>query len=140
MAHRPARTTRRSAPATVETPVLEWVAAAAGAALTLAVLGYSVWEGVLDTGAPPDLSAEIEGPIPAQGGFVTPIVVSNASYKTAADVEVIARLEIFGQAPETRRARFTYVPGRGEARGGVIFRGNPEAGRVTVEVDGYEEP
>ncbi|MDZ4371950.1 MAG: hypothetical protein U1C74_11060 [Phenylobacterium sp.] len=140
MARQPAKTKRRSAPAALDTPVLEWIAASAGAVLTLAVLGYSVWEGVRDTGAPPDLRAEMERATPGQGGFVTPIVVINASYKTAADVEVIARLEVAGQPPETRRARLAYVPGQGEARAGVIFQGDPATGRVTIEVDGYEEP
>ncbi|ODT89141.1 hypothetical protein [Phenylobacterium sp. SCN 70-31] len=129
-----------SPPAAPDTPVLEWIAAAIGALLTLGVLGYSAWEGVSDPRAPPDLSASAEAATPGRSGFVTPIVVRNASFATAANVEVIARLNVGGRPSETRRARFAYVPGRGEARGGVIFRSDPAAGRISVEIEGFAAP
>ncbi|WP_337187373.1 hypothetical protein [Phenylobacterium sp.] len=131
---------KTSPPAAPDTPVLEWIAASVGALLTLGVLGYSAWEGVSDPDAPPDLSARAEASTPGRSGFVTPIVVRNAGFATAADVEVVARLDRAGQPSETRRARFAYVPGRGEARGGVIFRSDPAAGRISVEIEGFEEP
>lgn len=122
------------------TPVAEWIAASTGLVLTLAVLGYSLWEAAEDRGGPPDLIASAEQAQPVSGGFVVPVVVRNRSYATAAAVELRASLTMKGRTVEARRATFTYVPGGGEARGGVMFRRNPGGGRLVLEVEGYEEP
>lgn len=122
------------------TPVAEWIAAGLGLVLTLAVLGYSLWEASADDNGPPALVARAERAEPTSGGFVVPIVVRNDSYATAAGVDVRASLETPGQPPEERHATFTYVPGGGEARGGVLFRRNPAEGRLLLEVEGYEDP
>lgn len=134
----PTGKTRAKAPPA--TPVLEWTAATAGGLLTLLVLGYSIWEGVVDPGAPPDLSARVEAAAPTGNGFVLPVVVRNAAYATAADVEVRLQLDIAGQESEIRRVRLSYVPGQGEARGGVVFASDPARGRLSVRVEGFEAP
>ena len=122
------------------TPLAEWAAAALGLALTLAVIGYSVWEGLRDDRGPPDLSVTAERPRPTQSGHTTPVVVRNASHATAAAVEVTGVLEQGGRVVEQRRAVFAYVPGKGEARGGLVFERDPSAFTLRVSVEGYEEP
>lgn len=122
------------------TPLLEWTAAGLGLVLTLAVLGFSVWEGLTDRAGPPRLSVASE-PVDEDGArFVVPLVVRNDSYATAAAVEVRASLEQNGRVVEERRATFSYVPGRGEARGGVVFRTDPATGRLVLEAEGYQDP
>ena len=122
------------------TPVAEWVAAALGLALTLGVLGYSVWEGLTEGEGPPSLAVTTEAAERTEGGYALPIIVRNASHATAAGVEVRGVLEAGGQVVEERRAHFTYVPGRGEARGGLVFQHDPRAYAVRVTAEGYEEP
>jgi len=130
------------APATLlqRTPLAEWMAAGVGLVLTLAVLGYSVWEVVDTTEAPPALSVRALETHRAGGAWVVEIEVANASYATAADVEVSGVLERAGVAVEAHRATFTYVPGRGAARGGLVFRQDPASGALRLAAESYTEP
>lgn len=122
------------------TPIAEWVAAALGLVLTLAVLGYTIWEGATADHGPPRLSVAHEPAQATAGGYVLPIVVRNASHATAAEVDVVVTLVPPGQAIEERRLHFAYVPGRGEARGGVAVHADPSMAKVDLRVDGYAEP
>lgn len=122
------------------TPISEWTAAAIGLALTLGVIGYSVWEGLAGDGGPPALSVEAQPAKAVEHGHVVPLVVRNDSDATAAAVEVRGVLEQAGQVVEERRAVFAYVPGQGEARGGLVFERDPAAFTLRVAAEGYEEP
>jgi uncharacterized protein (TIGR02588 family) len=131
--------TRKRAEA-ARTPVAEWIAAGLGLALTLTVLGYSLWEGVAGAKGPPVLTV-VAGPVVAtKGGYVAPIRVRNAGGETAASVEVRGELALAGQPPEERRAMFAYVPAGGEIAGGLVFTRDPREGRLALSVEGYETP
>jgi len=121
------------------TPVLEWLAASAGLAATLAVIGYTLWEGLTSDQGPPELSVAAQPAVSTPTGFVVPIIVRNTSDATAAQVTVRGRVRS-GEAIEERTIRFGYVPGGGEARGGLIFQADPAHGNVDYSVDGYAEP
>jgi uncharacterized protein (TIGR02588 family) len=123
-----------------KTPVLERTAAALGLAATLAVLGYSVWEGLAGGGESPVLSVESRPAVRTPAGYAAPIVVRNASHATAADVQVRASLEAGGRVVEERVATFAYVPGKGEATGGVIFRTDPATAQLRLEAEGWQDP
>lgn len=125
---------------TQRTPIAEWTAAGLGLALTLAVIGYSVWEGLVGDDGPPRLEIEAKPAQAAAGGHVVPIVLRNTSHATAAAVEVRGVLEQAGAVVEERRATFAYVPGGGEARGGLVFERDPKAFTLRVVAEGYEEP
>ena len=122
------------------TPVAEWTAAAIGLVLTFGVIGYSLWEGLASGNGPPSLTVMAEPPEPAGRGHLVPIVVRNASHATAGAVEVRGVLETDGRIVEERRAIFTYVPGKGEARGGLLFERDPAAYVLRIAPEGYEEP
>lgn len=128
-----------SAPAG-RTPIAEWTAAGLGLAMTLAALGYSLWEGVTHKAGPPELAAEAGAAVATPGGFVTPVTVRNAGDETAAGVEIRGELVSPGRPPEERRTTFAYVPGGGKARGGLVFTQDPAGGRLTLSIEGYEEP
>lgn len=122
------------------TPVAEWTAAALGLVLTLGVMGYLVREGLTEGDGPPSLSVTAE-PAQATGGrFVVPVTVANGSDATAAGVEVLGTLEDGAAVIEERRASFAYVPGQGEARGGLVFQHDPRRYRLRLSAEGYEEP
>jgi uncharacterized protein (TIGR02588 family) len=122
------------------TPIAEWVAAALGLLLTLSVLGYLVWEGVSREPGPPSFQVEGEPPQVTAGGFAVPVVVRNTSHATAASVQVRGTLEQGDQVIEERRASLAYVPGRGEAKGGLVFQHDPRRYRLRLVAEGYEDP
>lgn len=122
------------------TPVLEWVAAAFGLILTLSIITYLVREGLMEEPGPPALAVIQAAAIKTDAGFVLPIIVKNTADETAAEVEVRGLLSKPGETPEERRAAFAYVPGKGEARGGLVFSQDPASGALTLSVQGYAEP
>ncbi len=122
------------------TPAAEWIAATLGLVLTLVVVGYTAWEGLTEDGGPPRLTVRVAASTPAGAGYVLPIVVRNDSHATAAQVEVRGVLRQAGISPEERRATFAYVPGRGEARGGLVFQHDPGSGELEVTVEGFADP
>lgn len=121
-------------------PLAEWTAGGLGLALTLMVVGYTVWEGLTEDPGPPLLSATAKTPKASNEGFVVPITVRNASHATAAGVEVRGVLSQAGQALEERHARLAYVPGRGEASGGLVFQQDPSRHALELSIEGYEDP
>jgi len=122
------------------TPIAEWLAAGLGFLLTLGVIGYLLAEALRERPGPPRLSVTAAPAQHSSGGYVLPLVVRNSSDTTAAAVEVLGTLEREGAIVEQRRATFTYVPGRGEARGGLIFQNDPDRLTLSLVAEGYEEP
>ncbi|OHB31357.1 MAG: hypothetical protein A2790_02245 [Phenylobacterium sp. RIFCSPHIGHO2_01_FULL_69_31] len=132
---------RKSRPSLADrTPVAEWTAAALGLVMTLGVVGYTLWEGLTEDPGPPRLTVTAQTATPNGATHVVPIVVRNASHATAAQVEVRAVLRSPAGVSEERRASFAYVPGRGEARGGLVFRQNPAGAELDLSIEGYAEP
>lgn len=121
------------------TPLTEWVAASLGLVLTLAVVGYTVWEALIRDDGQPRLGIEAQPAIVTPSGYLVPIIVTNASPATAAEVVVAGRLQGPGRFEE-RRVRFAYVPGRGQVRGGLVFQAEPEPGAVAYVIEGFVEP
>lgn len=132
----------RKAPQTLDgrTPIAEWAAAALGLLLILSLVGYTAWEGFSADRGLPRLSVSAEPAVRVGTSYVVPVVVRNGSHSTAAGVDVRGVLRRPGEAPEERRASFPYVPGRGEARGGLVFQGDPAGTAVEVSIEGWADP
>lgn len=116
-------------------PALEWISATLGLLVVLAilaVLALEIGHGGMDD--VPLLEARVEAVNPVPGGHVAGIVVANGSGQTAAAVQVEGKL-----GAETATTTIDYVPGHSEARGGLMFKGDPRRG-VELAVLGYELP
>lgn len=122
------------------TPLAEWAAAGVGLILTLAVLGYSILEAVRADGQPPRLTVEAQQVDRMDQGWLVKVKVANASTATAASVRVRGVLRRGGVVVEEGEATFDYVPGRGSARGGLMFRQDPQAHDLSLRVEAYSEP
>ena len=117
-------------------PALEWVSAALGLIAMVAllfILGREIANGSDDD--VPSLSVTIDSVSRTAGGYVAQIRVTNRSAQTAAAVQVKGKL-----GDEEATATIDYVPGRSDARGGLLFRSDPWAGKVELRVVGYELP
>lgn len=116
-------------------PALEWAAAAFGLLVFLALAAILFREALISgSDDVPKLTALVEAVSPTAGGHVARIVVANGSGQTAAAVQVEGRL-----GNEIATATIDYVPGHSEARGGLMFKGDPRAG-AELAVLGYELP
>ena len=125
-----------------ETPVLEWISAAIGLVLTVAMLGFIGWQALSGAGGAttPALSVQAGRIHPTAGGYLVEFEASNRSPRTAAAVEVEATLEAAGSQPVTSVVSLDYVPGDSSQRGGVVLPADPRTGRLTLRVTGYAEP
>ena len=118
-------------------PLLEWVAAALGLAIAIALMGIIAREAIAsgDGSGVPILAAQVESIEATAGGHVVRITITNDSGKTA------ARVDLEGKAgDETSVASVDYVPGHSQASAGLVFKQDPRRGGMTVRVTGFQLP
>ncbi|MBA2239604.1 MAG: hypothetical protein H0W24_13045 [Lysobacter sp.] len=122
-------------------PMLEWVSAGIGLALTLAMLGFLGWKAIDTSEAVPPAVAIDTGAITRVGaGYVVEITATNESATTAAGVEVEGRIMREGRVLATSTVTFDYVPGRSSRHGGMFFEQDPAAGMLQARALGYSDP
>ena len=122
-----------------ETPLLEWCAAAVGALLLLATIGFLAWDTVSGRGLPPDLRVTSGEVSSTSGGYLVEFRVDNTGDRPAAQVEVEGRLRA-GGGEETASTTFDYVPPGSGRSGGLVFGSDPRHGRLTLSAKGYADP
>ena len=117
-------------------PALEWVSAALGLAIAVALLGIIGREALTsENNELPRLAVSIERIETAPGGYGAEVIVTNQAGRTA------ARVELAGTAGgEVSRATIDYVPGRSQAEGGLLFRTDPRRTGLSIRVTGYQLP
>ncbi len=117
-------------------PMLEWVSAALGLAIAVALLGIIGREAVhRDSDEVPILAPRVERIDVIPGGYLAEVVVTNRAGRTA------ARVELEGKAGnETSGASIDYVPGHSQAEGGLLFRTDPRRSGLSIRVTGYQLP
>ena len=122
-------------------PLLEWISAAIGLALTLSILGLIGREALRGDAAQPPAIEVVPVHIARTGsGFVVEVAAVNRSGGTAAEVEIEGVLKQGDSALETSSLVFDYVPGHAERRGGLYFREDPRRHRLELRPLGYQRP
>lgn len=130
------RGAKRSSP-----PPLEWIAAAIGLLLTLAVLGALGWESLKGSGnRTPVIETSISGITPTPVGYVVEIELHNRSSVTAAAVEVEGELTKADGTVATSTTTVDYVPGDSRRNAGLFFKDDPRRHRLEVRALGFAEP
>lgn len=123
------------------TPALEWITAGIGLLLVLALLG-TLLDAAIDRHGEhmPILSATVDRIADAGDHHVVTVTVTNRSGVTAATVEVEGVLAGGTGAEEASSATIDYVPGRGEAQAGLLFRDDPRRARLELRITGFDTP
>lgn len=121
-------------------PALEWIAAALGLIVTLALLAIIGRDALQGSEGTPVLEASAGETRRVAGGSVVDFTVANRAPAAAASVEVEGVLTLPGEESETSVATLDYVAGNSEARGAMMFSGDPSAGGLKVRVRGFTEP
>lgn len=118
------------------TPMLEWIAAATGLVLTLALLALLGKEALLgQRDEVPTVEVRVERIVEKEGLFVVEVEAVNHHGATASAVEIEGTL---GDTAST--VTIDYVPGHSRRRAGLYFREDPRGGQLDVRALGYEEP
>ena len=135
------RSRRSRRPARSGPPLLEWIAAAIGLLLTLAVLGTLGWESVKGSHVePPAIEAGIGAITPTPAGYVVEVELRNRSSATAAAVEVEGDLTKADGTVVTSTTTVDYVPGDSTRKAGLFFKDDPRRHRLDVRAVGFAEP
>ena len=122
-------------------PLLEWISAAIGLALTLGIVVLIGKEWLnCETEQPPAIELLAGSVTPMRSGFVVEVTAVNRSGGSAAEVEVEGALMSGASPVETSHMTFDYVPGRAERKGGLFFTQDPRRHRLQVRALGYQEP
>ena len=125
----------------VRYPLIEWVSAAIGLAITAGMFGFLALEAVSDgEGVPPVLEAEPAALFFANGRYIVEVDVENLSSQTASAVNVEGALMAGNEPVETSSATLAYVPGDSKRRSGLFFARDPRELRLRLRVTGYERP
>jgi uncharacterized protein (TIGR02588 family) len=119
----------------------EWTAAGLGVAITLAAIGFMVYEAV--SAAPdaiPAITVRVERVVVHPSGYVVEFRATNDGDATAAQVLVQGELRGDAGTVERSEATIDFVPARSWRRGGLVFGQDPRGGRVEVRVLGFDRP
>ena len=127
----------RSAP---DTSLAEWIAAAVSAVLVLGVIGFLIYEGVLSSQTPPDVTIEVDSILPAGPGHLVILEAQNTGRSTAADLVVQGELMADSGRVEISETTIDYVPGGGKQRAGLFFTRDPRGLKLRLRALGYRDP
>ncbi|MFP5329873.1 MAG: hypothetical protein ACLGHC_07035 [Alphaproteobacteria bacterium] len=130
---------RRKEPARY--PLVEWVSAAIGLAITAGIFGFLFVEAAGDhNGVPPVMKAVPVAFLSVDGQYIVEVEVENRSPQTGASVSVEGALINGNEEVETSEAALAYVPGDSRRRAGLVFDQDPRDYRLRLRVTGYERP
>jgi uncharacterized protein (TIGR02588 family) len=123
-----------------DTPVLEWIAAALGAALLAAVFGFTLYGALTESGTAAALSFETLSIEPSGGRYLVRFRVTNSGDATATGLNIRGTVAPSGGQTESAEVTFRYVPGRSEREGALIFTQDPASSPILYQPLGYELP
>ena len=123
------------------TPFWEWVIAAAGFALVVSTMGYTLHRAITEEKTPPKLTIKYDEPVPNGDGWLVKFRVTNGGNETAAAVTIEGELKTEDGETETGTATLAYAPANSERGGGLYFSKKPQPpSALKIRVTGYEEP
>lgn len=123
-----------------EAPLAEWLVALLGLGLALGSIGFLLFQALIITPGPPDISLEASEPIATQYGYLLPVTVRNDGGETVAGLSIEARLEQGGEALETSQTSLDYVPAHSTQQAGFFFAEDPRDFELVLHIGGYQEP
>jgi uncharacterized protein (TIGR02588 family) len=119
----------------------ELTAAALGAAIVAATLGFMVYEAVTAPANPvPQIVVRVDTVIAYPSGHVVEFRAINAGDATAAGVQVQGELRSDTGVVERSESTVDFVPARSWRRGGVLFKSDPRGHRMEVRAVGFGRP
>lgn len=118
---------------------LEWLVAAIGLVLVVAVVGFMIVEANGESG-PPRIAVRVDSVVVLDdGSYLVEFTAANRSDASAAAVGITGEVRD-GANVETSSATLDYLPARSERHGGLHFTLDPRRGTIRLRAEGYQEP
>jgi uncharacterized protein (TIGR02588 family) len=121
--------------------VWEWVAAAIGAALVIAVIGFMAYQAIAARAdLYPRISVSVDTIIGYGDGYIVEFRAENTGSATVAGLLVKGRISSDTGVVEESEVTIDFVPPKSRQRGGLLFTEDPRAYRLEVRPAGYDRP
>jgi uncharacterized protein (TIGR02588 family) len=121
-------------------PLSEWVVAGVSALLVLAMLAYTVTEGLRRPKGSAVVTVTADSVVKNDAGHVVMFTLTNDGDDTAASVHVHGALWSDGRQLEESEVVLDYVPLGAQRTGSLQFRGDPAGHELIVRVTGFSAP
>ena len=131
----------RRQPAHVPHSPWHWATAAAGLVLLVATVAFLTYDGFVRRRTPhPVLSVAVDTVATTPGGHVVRVRVRNDGGVAVSNVHVQGELHGAGGAAEKAETAVDYVPPASARDAGLVFVGDPRAGRLDLRVIACDLP
>jgi len=128
----PQQTDRRTA--------AEWVTLAVSSLLVAGLIALVIYDWAVAERQPPILQATPHASVPVREVYYQPFTVANLGGSVATAVQVVAELQLPGEASEQGEQEVDFLAGGERKQGVFIFNRDPEQGNLTLRVAGYKLP
>jgi uncharacterized protein (TIGR02588 family) len=119
----------------------EWAAAALGAAIVAATIGFMVYDAVTaPSDGVPKIEVRVDSVVAYSSGYVVEFRAINAGDATAASVLVQGELRSDTGVVERSEATVDFVPAGSWRPGGLVFTKDPRAYHMEVRPLGFDRP
>lgn len=118
---------------------LEWAASAVALLLVVTTLGYLIWH-TTQPNRPVTFEVRATEVQRRAGRFYQQVEVRNLGRQSAGAVGVRGEVRRPGQPTEEARASLDWLPAESSAEVTLLFRGDPQAGTLRLEIEGYSAP
>lgn len=122
------------------TPLAEWVMAALGALIAVAVIAQLVVSGLARDDRPPEFRLEVVEVAAVGSSYLARIDVRNVGGTAAAGVQVKGRLSRDGASSQDAHAQLEHLPAGATRTVGMLFDDDPSSGSLTTAVVGFRLP
>ena len=114
-------------------PPAEWVVAALGLVLTVALLAFLLRSALDGPRKPPDITVAVDSVVRLESGWLAFVTATNDGDETAADVTLEG---VIGGGEQRSTAVLDYLPPRSSRSAVLMFPSDP-AGRLAVRATGF---
>ncbi|HSK19207.1 MAG TPA: TIGR02588 family protein [Longimicrobiales bacterium] len=121
-------------------PPIEWAAAIISTVLVVAMLAYTLYQGVSNGSRPPLIAVQADSVIETPGGYLVMFSATNSGDETAAAVQISGELMRDTVAVEKSAATIDYVPSQAVRKGGIMFSNDPRTYRLELRATGFSRP
>lgn len=128
------------APLEESTSPIEWITAAIGAAILLAMISYLAVSGYSQVEGAPQVAVSATAPIRQASGYLVAFKATNTGQATATSLIISARLMDGEREIEQRAVTIDYLPMQSSRGGGLFFSQDPARFRLTIEAQSYLDP
>jgi uncharacterized protein (TIGR02588 family) len=114
-------------------PPGEWVVAAVGLVLTVALLAFLIRSALNGPRQPPNITVAVDSVVHLDAGWLAFVTASNAGDETAADVTLEG---VIGGGEQRSTALLDYLPPRSSRTAVLMFSSDPGS-RLAVRASGF---